>query len=218
MMGLLFLLVVQYKDGVPDDLELFELSIAIAPKWERVGILLGLSFYEIGDIKINEKDKAYRMLLDWKNNTTSLSHYQDLYIALCDNEVQLNSIAKTFCLKWISENLVRSKKIYTVTCIVEIFCEYNFDDLLLQLYLLQLYWMIKENEAADTLMIFVEIVMVMINFVIVLCNNNFILQSINLFSDAGCKSGSNEADVEGRASVLCWFLSHVVPHPRDFNL
>ena len=64
---------------------------------------------------------------------------------------------------------------------MEIFCEYNFDDLLLQLHLLQLYWMIKENEAADTLMMFEEIVMVMINFVIVLCNNNFILQSINQF-------------------------------------
>ena len=63
--------------------------------------------------------------------------------------------------------------------------------------------MIKENEAADTLMMFEEIVMVMINFVIVLCNNNFILQSINLCSDAGCKSGSYEADVKGRASVLC---------------
>ena len=63
--------------------------------------------------------------------------------------------------------------------------------------------MIKENEAADTPMMFEEFVMVMINFVIVMCNNNFILQSINLFSDAGCKSGSYEADVEGRASVLC---------------
>ena len=100
----------QYKVGVPGDRELLDLSIAIAPKWERVGILLGLSDHEIGDIKINEKDKAYRMLLAWRNTTASLSHYQDLYRALCDNKVRLNSIAKTFCLEWISENLVRSKK------------------------------------------------------------------------------------------------------------
>ena len=89
----------KYKVGVPGDRELLDLSIAIAPKWERVGILLGLSDHEIGDIKINEKDKAYRMLLDWRNTTASLSHYQDLYRALCDNKVRLNSIAKTFCLE-----------------------------------------------------------------------------------------------------------------------
>ena len=40
--------------------------------------------------------------------------------------------------------------------------------------LLQLYLMISENEAADTPMIFEEFVIVVINFVMVLCNKNFI--------------------------------------------
>ena len=34
--------------------------------------------------------------------------------------------------------------------------------------------MLSENEAADTPMIFEEFVMVVINFVMVLCNKNFI--------------------------------------------
>ena len=92
----------KYKVGVPGDRELLDLSIAIAPKWERVGILLGLSKDAINDIKINEKDKAYQMLLDWKNTTTSSSHYEDLYRALCDNKVRRSNAAKKFCLMWIN--------------------------------------------------------------------------------------------------------------------
>lgn len=88
----------QYKGGVPGDCELLHLSIDIAPKWERVGILLGLSDLQIGDIKTNENDKAYRMLMDWRRTTKSHCHYKDLYNALCDDMVRLNDVAKKFCL------------------------------------------------------------------------------------------------------------------------
>ena len=88
-----------YKDGVPSDVELLELSSQIAAKWSPIGILLGLSRYQVGSIKTNAEDKPYQMLLDWKDSTSSQSHYKDLYNALCNDKVLLNNVAKTFCLK-----------------------------------------------------------------------------------------------------------------------
>ena len=39
------------------------------------------------------------MLLRWKNTTASTSLYQDLYNALCHDQVGLNKLAKEFCCK-----------------------------------------------------------------------------------------------------------------------
>lgn len=89
----------KYKDDAPDDKELLRLSYNIARKWNQVGILLGLPRNTINYIEKNSKDKAYDMLLDWRNTTTSLSHHKDLYNALCDEIVGLNNVAKTFCLE-----------------------------------------------------------------------------------------------------------------------
>ena len=88
-----------YKDGAPSDSELLQLSSYIAAKWSPIGILLGLSRNQVGSIETNAKDKPFQMLSDWKDSTSSQSHYKDLYNALCNDKVLLNNVAKTFCLK-----------------------------------------------------------------------------------------------------------------------
>ena len=98
-MFIVFLLEVNYKDGAPSDAELLRLSSQIAAKWNAIGILLGFSKHQLDSIGTNAMDKAHQMLSEWKNFTSSQSHYKDLYIALCDETVRLNNIAKEFCLE-----------------------------------------------------------------------------------------------------------------------
>ena len=88
-----------YKDGAPSDSELLQLSSLIAAKWSPIGILLGLSRNQVSSIETNANDKPFQMLSDWKDSTSSQSHYKDLYNALCNDKVLLNNVAKTFCLK-----------------------------------------------------------------------------------------------------------------------
>lgn len=90
---------VQYKLGKPSEIQLLELSSRVASKWERIGVLLRLSQDQIDDIKINKDDKAYSMLLDWRNITTSPIPYKELYDALCHKHVRLNVVAREFCLR-----------------------------------------------------------------------------------------------------------------------
>ena len=97
-MFIVFLLEVNYKVGAPSDAELLQLSSRISAKWNAIGILLGFSSHQVDSIGTNAKDKAYQMLLDWKNSTSSLSPHEDLYNALCHEKVRLNNIAKEFCL------------------------------------------------------------------------------------------------------------------------
>lgn len=91
-------LAVKYKDGKPSDAQLLELSIRVASKWERIGLLLGLSQDQIDDIKVNKDDKAYSMLLEWRNITTSPIPYKVLYDVLCHKTVRLDVVAREFCL------------------------------------------------------------------------------------------------------------------------
>lgn len=90
---------VQYKLGEPSEIQLLELSSRVASKWERIGVLLGLTQDQIDDIKINKDNRAYSMLLDWRNITTSPIPYKELYDVLCHKSVRLNVVAREFCLR-----------------------------------------------------------------------------------------------------------------------
>ena len=64
-----------------------------------MGLRLGIGQDVLDEIETNEKDKAYRMLLHWRNITSSNALYRDLYHALCHVRVGLNNVAKEFCCK-----------------------------------------------------------------------------------------------------------------------
>ena len=96
---LLFVYIVAYKEGKPDDRELDEMAGKICSKWQELGLRLDISQDKLDEIDANEKRKAYRMLLHWRNTTASTTLYRDLYYALCHHRVGLNNVAKEFCGK-----------------------------------------------------------------------------------------------------------------------
>ena len=91
--------IVAYKEGKPDDRELDELARKICSQWQELGLRLDISQDKLDEIDANEKRKACRMLLHWRNTTASTTLYHDLYYALCHHRVGLNNVAKEFCGK-----------------------------------------------------------------------------------------------------------------------
>jgi len=91
--------VVAFKQGKPGDGDLDELAGKICAKWQELGLRLDISQDKLDEIDADEKRKAYRMLLHWRNTTASATLYRDLYYALCHDRVGLNDVAKEFCGK-----------------------------------------------------------------------------------------------------------------------
>ena len=88
------------KDGEPSNEELEYLSLELEGKWDKLGRRLGFSPAVIrnydGD---NPKlaDKAFNMLIDWKQGQGSKATYAVLHYALCHNLVNCKSLAEQFC-------------------------------------------------------------------------------------------------------------------------
>lgn len=93
-------LVISVKEGIPSDDDLEELADMLADNWEKVGRRLGFDQAKIiAYHKENEKlsEKAFNMLLDWKQSKGSDGTYQDLYDALCHKLVKCKLIAEKIC-------------------------------------------------------------------------------------------------------------------------
>ncbi|XP_020614376.1 uncharacterized protein LOC110052580 isoform X2 [Orbicella faveolata] len=88
---------VAFKEGKPSECELDVLAGKISAKWDTLGIHLGIIQDVLDEIAANAKKKPYRMLLRWRDTTTSLTPYEDLYHALCHVRVGLNNVAREFC-------------------------------------------------------------------------------------------------------------------------
>ena len=98
------------KDGEPSNEELEYLSRELEGKWDKLGRHLGFSPAAIrnydGD---NPKlaDKAFNMLIDWKQGQGSKATYTVLHDALCHNLVNRKSLAEQFCCDKIEGNASR---------------------------------------------------------------------------------------------------------------
>ena len=101
MLNILFTLAIPViKAGVPSDDDLEGLSLMLADKWEQLGRRLGFDQARIiAYRKENEKlaEKAFNMLMDWKQSEASAGTYQVLYNALCHQFVNCKSIAEKIC-------------------------------------------------------------------------------------------------------------------------
>ena len=64
-----------------------------------MGLCLGIAQDVLDGIKTNADDIPYRMLLHWRNTTSSNALYHDLYHALCFDRAGLDNVAKEFCCK-----------------------------------------------------------------------------------------------------------------------
>ena len=101
---MLFPFVIAVKAGNPSNKELEKLSRKLADKWEKLGRQLDfdraqLTAYDKQHDQLDEK--AYNMLMDWKQREGRDATYEVLYHALCDEAVGCKSLAEQICCKII---------------------------------------------------------------------------------------------------------------------
>ena len=88
------------KEGIPTEDELEDLSEKIPDHWKKLGRRLAFdkAVLEAFD-KDNDKiaDKAYAMLMVWKEREGSAATYRVLNKALCDIRVKRRDLAQRFC-------------------------------------------------------------------------------------------------------------------------
>ena len=99
------------KKGVLTDDELEDLSEKIPDHWKKLGRRLTFDKAELEAFdKDNDKiaDKAYAMLMAWKEKEGSAATYRVLNKALCDIRVKRRDLAQQFCcyMHWIDINLL----------------------------------------------------------------------------------------------------------------
>ena len=88
----------EIKDGSPSPDELEGLSEEINDKWKKLGRRLHFGEAQITEHdKNNDKlsEKAYKLLLAWKERDASAATYRVLHKAL--SEVKRNDLAQEFC-------------------------------------------------------------------------------------------------------------------------
>lgn len=88
------------KDGVPDEGVLDELAERIPGDWKKLGrrLLKNLeaTLEAIDQQNRQFREKAYKMLLEWKRAKGSNATYRVLYDALCG--AKRKDLAEEFCL------------------------------------------------------------------------------------------------------------------------
>jgi len=95
-----FFFIVSVKQGSPVDAELHLLAQKLALDWKRVGRRLKIDEAKITKFHegIPELDeKAYQMLLHWKQRDGLTATYQVLSDALCHKLVNRRDLAEEFC-------------------------------------------------------------------------------------------------------------------------
>ena len=92
-------LLVTFKKGRPEDDDLEGLAMAIPEDWRTLGRRL-LNRSVVDDIHlVNEscREKAYKMLLKWKQSEGSSATFRVLYDALCHEFVNRKDLADKYC-------------------------------------------------------------------------------------------------------------------------
>ena len=88
------------KEGQPSDDELEELSELLGRSWEKLARRLGFKKGRIDGFRKDSEDlseKAFDMLIRWKEKGGADATYSVLYGALCHKLVQQRDLAETFC-------------------------------------------------------------------------------------------------------------------------
>ena len=96
------------KDGEPSNEELEYLSRELAEKWKTLGRRLGFNEAAIDDFdQANKKlkEKAYKMLMAWKQKVGSEATYKVLYDTLCHELVECKHLAEQYCCDKIVGNV-----------------------------------------------------------------------------------------------------------------
>ena len=95
------------KADVPSDDTLEDLSLELGEIWEKLGRRQGFNQAAIDNFDLAKKvlaDKAFKMLMTWKQREGSKATYKVLYDALCNKKVQRRDLAEQFCCDEIVGN------------------------------------------------------------------------------------------------------------------
>ena len=95
------------KDGEPSDEELECLSRELAGKWKTLGRRLGFNESRIegfDEPKKELEEKAYKMLMTWKEKVGCEATYKVLYDKLCHKLVECKRLAQQYCCDEIVGN------------------------------------------------------------------------------------------------------------------
>ena len=88
------------KDGVPTDRDLQLLSRKLVQCWKGLARCLGLGESDIAAIHVENqklKERALKMLLQWRAYYGPGATYRVLYAALCDECVGQTELAQKYC-------------------------------------------------------------------------------------------------------------------------
>ena len=83
------------------------LARELAGKWKTLGRRLGFNEAVIDDLdQANEElaEKAYKMLIAWKQKVGSEANYKVLYDTLCHELVECKDLAEQYCCDKIAGN------------------------------------------------------------------------------------------------------------------
>ena len=95
------------KDGKPSYEKLQYLARELVGKWKTLGRRLGFNEAVIDDLdQANEElaEKAYKMLIAWKQKVGSEATYKVLYDTLCHELVECKDLAEQYCCDKIAGN------------------------------------------------------------------------------------------------------------------
>ena len=97
----LLLFVVPVKPGRPDNDELNELANDVSPFWKKLGRVFKIKESKLSQLDVNHQqdayEKAYQMLLHWRETMNDQVTYQILYNALTSTVVGRNDLGKKYC-------------------------------------------------------------------------------------------------------------------------
>ena len=89
------------KPGTPEDSELHQLANDVSPIWKKLGRQLKIKESKLSQLDIDHQhdayEKAYQMLLHWRQTRDDQATYQMLYNALASAVVGRNDLGKEYC-------------------------------------------------------------------------------------------------------------------------
>ena len=98
-------------DGPSDDV-LEDLAQELGGNWEKLGRRPGFNQAKIDNFDLTKKEleeKAFKMLMAWKQKEGSNATYKVLYDALCNKKVQCKLLAEKFCCDEIEYSMAKER-------------------------------------------------------------------------------------------------------------
>ena len=111
----LHVFVVPLKPGILEENELHDLANDVSPFWKKLGRQLKIKDSKLSQFDVDHQqdayEKAYQMLLHWRETRLDQATYQMLYNALTSDVVGRNDLGKKYCcMSWLKKKTLQRRK------------------------------------------------------------------------------------------------------------